>query len=101
MLKFTQKIEQQRNFLNKKEYAKVIQTIYRLFLKNKVSSKISRYFTNSLRIFNSNSSYTKQRSVCILTGRTRSVYRILKLSRLKIREYGHNGYFVGFSKASW
>ena|ERR1700759_3060089 len=100
MIKFTQKIEHQRNYLNKKEYRNFIETVCRLFLKYKISSRISKYITNLPQTFHLNSSYTKQRSVCILTGRTRSVYRIFKLSRLKIREYGNNGYFVGFAKAS-
>jgi ribosomal protein S14 len=100
MIKFTQKIEKQRNYLNRKEYTKFIQTICRLFFKYKISSRIARYIANLSQNFNLNSSYTKQRSVCILTGRTRSVYRIFKFSRIKIREYGNNGYFVGLAKAS-
>ena len=100
MIKFTQKIKQQRNHLNKKEYINFLNTICRLFFKYKISLKINRYVTNVSKTLHLNSSYTKQRSVCILTGRTRSVYRIFKLSRLKIREYGNNGYFVGFAKAS-
>jgi ribosomal protein S14 len=100
MIKFTQKIEHQRSYLNRKEYTKFIQTICRLFFKYKISSRIARYIANLFQNYTLNSSYTKQRSVCILTGRTRSVYRIFKLSRLKIREYGNNGYFVGLAKAS-
>lgn len=39
--------------------------------------------------------------VCILTERTRSVYRLTMLSRIKTREYASNGYYVGLKKASW
>jgi small subunit ribosomal protein S14 len=46
-------------------------------------------------------SFTKVRSICFLTGRSRSVYRAFRLSRLKIREYAALGYFTGLSKASW
>ena len=49
----------------------------------------------------SHSSFTKTRSICFLTGRSRSVYRFFKLSRLKIRSYAAAGHFVGLSKASW
>lgn len=44
--------------------------------------------------------FTQNRNICLLTGRSRSVYRLFKLSRLKVREYAHRGYFVGLSKAS-
>jgi ribosomal protein S14 len=43
---------------------------------------------------------SKARNRCILTGRSRSVYRLFKLSRIKIREYVSNGYFVGIGKTS-
>ena len=46
-------------------------------------------------------SFTKARTICFLTGRSRSVYRAFHLSRLKIRAYAATGYFVGLSKASW
>jgi ribosomal protein S14 len=41
------------------------------------------------------------RKICILTGRSRSIYRFFRVSRLKMREYGQSGYFVGLKKASW
>ncbi|MEX2216624.1 MAG: 30S ribosomal protein S14 [Phycisphaeraceae bacterium] len=44
---------------------------------------------------------TRIRSLCALTGRSRSVYRKFKLSRLKLRELALEGKIPGMRKASW
>lgn len=38
---------------------------------------------------------------CILTGRSKSVYRFCKLSRLTLRDLGSRGLIPGLSKKSW
>ena len=40
------------------------------------------------------------KSVCILSGRSRGVYRLFRLSRINIREKGNAGFLMGLSKAS-
>src|ERR1700761_255953 len=62
---------------------------------------IQKYFFNCQLKFLTSSSFTKIRTLCFLTGRSRSVYRAFRLSRLKIREYAALGYFPGLTKASW
>ncbi len=48
-----------------------------------------------------NSSATRHRNRCELTGRARGTYRKFKLSRIKLRELGSFGKIPGLTKASW
>ena len=48
-----------------------------------------------------NSSKTRIRNRCELTGRPRAVYRKLKLSRIALRELGSKGMIPGLVKSSW
>jgi len=48
-----------------------------------------------------NSSKTRVRSRCQLTGRPRAVYRKLRLSRIALRELASNGQIPGMVKSSW
>jgi small subunit ribosomal protein S14 len=44
---------------------------------------------------------TRIRNLCALTGRSRSVYRKFKISRIKLRELALEGKVPGMRKASW
>jgi small subunit ribosomal protein S14 len=48
-----------------------------------------------------NSSPTRIRNRCELTGRPRGVYRKFKLSRLALRELASQGQIPGMVKSSW
>jgi small subunit ribosomal protein S14 len=48
-----------------------------------------------------NSSPTRIRNRCALTGRPRAVYRKFKLSRLALRELASSGALPGVVKSSW
>jgi small subunit ribosomal protein S14 len=48
-----------------------------------------------------NSSVTRIRNRCELTGRARAVYRKNKLSRIAIRDLGSRGLVPGLVKSSW
>jgi small subunit ribosomal protein S14 len=48
-----------------------------------------------------NSSATRIRNRCQLTGRPRAYYRKLKISRIMLRELGSNGEIPGLVKSSW
>lgn len=43
----------------------------------------------------------RMRNRCLLTGRSRGVYKKFGLSRIKFRELAHQGALPGVSKASW
>ena len=44
---------------------------------------------------------TRLRNLCALTGRSRSVYRKFKISRIMLRELALEGKIPGMRKASW
>jgi small subunit ribosomal protein S14 len=48
-----------------------------------------------------NSSATRIRNRCDLTGRPRGYYRKLKMSRIALRELGSAGQIPGLVKSSW
>ena len=48
-----------------------------------------------------NSSKTRVKNRCELTGRSRSVYRKFRLSRIALRELASSGQSPGLVKASW
>jgi small subunit ribosomal protein S14 len=48
-----------------------------------------------------NSSATRIRNRCEITGRPRAYYRKLKMSRIALRELGSHGQIPGLVKSSW
>jgi len=48
-----------------------------------------------------NSSATRIRNRCEVTGRPRAYYRKLKMSRIALRDLGSNGLIPGLVKSSW
>jgi small subunit ribosomal protein S14 len=48
-----------------------------------------------------NSSKTRIRNRCEVTGRPRGVYRKLKMSRIALRDLGSQGLIPGLLKSSW
>lgn len=48
-----------------------------------------------------NSSATRVRNRCVLTGRGRAVYQMFKMSRICFRELASIGAIPGVKKASW
>jgi len=48
-----------------------------------------------------NSSKTRIRNRCEVTGRPRGYYRKLKMSRISLRELGSHGLIPGLVKSSW
>lgn len=48
-----------------------------------------------------NSSKTRIKNRCVITGRSKSVYRYFKISRIQLRNLALNGRITGYSKVSW
>ena len=48
-----------------------------------------------------NSSATRIRNRCEVTGRARAVYRKMQMSRIALRELGSKGLIPGLVKSSW
>jgi len=89
--------------LPRKEMILILHYLFRSFLKKKKFS--AGRFNSYLAHYNANllfqSAFSKARTICFLTGRSRSVYRTFHLSRLKLREFAATGCFSGLAKASW
>ena len=74
----------------------------------KIISK-STYLEKKIRLsaqqkwffFNQNSSLTRIKNICVLTGRTRSIYRLFRISRIQLRKLASEGSLPGISKFSW
>ena len=48
-----------------------------------------------------NGSSTRLKNRCTLTGRSKSTYRLFKISRIKFRKLASAGFIPGAKKASW
>ncbi len=69
---------------------------------NKTLSMAERFVAQQkLSSFPRNSSSTRIRNRCLITGRSRGYYRKFKLSRLCLRELASCGLLPGVTKASW
>ncbi len=51
--------------------------------------------------FNQNSSITRIKNICVLTGRSKSVYRLFKISRIQLRKLESECLLPCVSKYSW
>ena len=48
-----------------------------------------------------NSSRTRIKNRCVVTGRSKGVYKYFKISRIQLRNLALNGKIGGYSKVSW
>ena len=85
------------------------------FKKNEKKRLVSKIITNNFQLTqltrwqsqqklsdqNQRSSLTRIKNRCVITGRSRSVYRLFKISRLCLRKLASKGLMPGLSKYSW
>lgn len=48
-----------------------------------------------------NSAFARVRNRCILSGRSRAVYKFFRISRIAFRQLANQGQLMGVKKASW
>lgn len=74
-----------------------------LFLKNtsKQIDKLDVLFQLEASYINKNMINDKSRKFCLITGRQRSHYSKLRLSRIQIRDLINTGVLSGLKKSSW
>jgi len=91
--------EKKRDQLTKKYFEK------RLLLKQELKSattyKAKAEILNKLQGLPRNSSPSRRRNRCWVTGRSRGFYRDFGLSRHVLREMAHDGLIPGLTKSSW
>jgi small subunit ribosomal protein S14 len=76
--------------------------IYKIILKNLNLKKELRWKAQQkLFFFNQNSSITRIKNICTITGRSKSIYRLFKISRIQLRKLASKGFLPGVSKYSW
>src|SRR4051794_19989216 len=74
-----------------------------LAVANDESNSMEERFSARLKLSEMprNSSPTRVRNRCEITGRPRAVYRKFKMSRIALRELGSQGVIPGLTKSSW
>lgn len=68
---------------------------------NKSAWRAYKEHARALHHSSRNAVHTRIQNRCILSGRSKGVYRFCKLSRIRIRELAGKGLLTGVSKASW
>ena len=94
----------QKNLNRKKivsKFKKKRKDLKKLIMKKDLSMEERFKFQSKLNDLPRDGSNVRVRNRCILTGRTRGVYRKFGLSRIKLRELSMSGDLPGMVKSSW
>lgn len=84
-----------------KKYAKKRAALKALIINPEASYEERDAAVNALQKLPRDSSPSRQRNRCQITGRPRGVYRKFGLARTKLREAATRGEVPGLKKASW
>lgn len=100
MQKQIKKNIKQRYIFKKMEKKRLILKILtqNLLIKPSIRWKINSKFET---INQSHGFLTRIKNICTLTGRSKSIYRIFKLSRIQLKSQASQGLLPGVSKNSW
>jgi len=91
--------KRKRQLYNKNELKRLI---CKIFLLNKnLPNELKTKRFQELSKLSRNSSITRIRNYCVLTGRTKGTLRKFKLSRISFRELASEGSLMGVFKSSW
>jgi len=71
------------------------------FKNNNIETSVWKYMLHFHSYYKAITSFSRARNICVITGRTRGLYRSFQLARMQIREKVQNGAFLGVSKSSW
>jgi small subunit ribosomal protein S14 len=76
--------------------------ICKAFLKNsKTPLKIKKQQSLLLSNLPKNSSKVRQKNFCVLTGRSKGVFKKFQISRISFRDLASKGLLAGVFKSSW
>ena len=96
--KIKKNIKQRYLFQNLEKKRLILKIISKNFnLKKEIRWKVQQKWFR----FNQNSSLTRIKNLCVLTGRSRSIYRLFKMSRIQFRHLASKGLLPNVFKASW
>ena len=89
-------------FQNQKKISKFeFKKINFLFFKKISFFTLNKYYQKKLFKLVFLKKTVKLRSICLFTGRTRGVYKIINLSRTQIRDLMNSGLISNIQKSSW
>ncbi len=90
--------KRRRIFANKE-----VQRLILLFLirNTKLSAAQRLLLTQRLQVISRDSSIVRLKNRCVLTNRSKGVYRQFRMSRVRLREMLANGLIPGYKKAVW
>ena len=89
------RIKMAKKFANKRKKLKAIVNNKKLPLNERFAAQLK------LSKLPKNSSKTRIRNRCEITGRPHGVYRKLKISRIALRQMASSGKIPGMTKSSW
>ena len=96
--KIKKNIKQRYLFKNLEKKRLILKIILKsLNIKNNLRWKLQQKWF----FFNKNTSLTRIKNLCMLTGRSKSIYRLFKISRIQLRKLASEGSLPGVSKYSW
>lgn len=79
-----------------------IRRLYKFIQQNSRLKRSQRFhYSRALTFLPKDSSISRIRNRCLLTGRARSVYSDFQLTRMKLRELASFGLLMGIKKSSW
>ena len=99
MANFIERDKKRRQLVCKYELKRIE---YQSIIKNTQLSKQIRYnFINKLNALSRSSSKVRVKNRCILTGRSKAVYRFCKINRIRMRELAAKRGTNRIKKSSW
>lgn len=99
MTNYIQRDKNRRKLISKYELKRIQ---YKSLIKDfSIPKEIKTLYIDKLNKLPRNSSKTRSRNRCIITGRGRAVFSFCKLSRISLRNLASKGLLPGVKKSSW
>jgi small subunit ribosomal protein S14 len=97
-------IKHRKNFKKFEKNKKIEKFLFTNFLNNPINKKHSSFLNNAFLLkfdFSKKGSKTLIVQRCVLTNRSRGVFRPFSISRIYLRELMQFGFIPGYKKAVW
>lgn len=101
MAKKSKVVRQQQRQVLVDRYRERRETLRKLSVDTKLSLEERMEARAALGLLPRNSSITRLRNRCLVTGRPRGYSRRLGISRVAVRRMAHAGFLPGLTKSSW
>lgn len=96
--RYLKNLKQRKLYKKTELFQKALKSLF-LYIKNTtIQLIIQKYF---LLFFSINFYKTTIKNFCVFSGRSRSIYKKFKVSRIIFKQLGEKGLFFGLQKHSW